>query len=401
MNIKQAYLPEILEPTKMLSKAAQNLTGQPMFDMLAKAQQKERAGNNLIHLELGDPDFSAPQHVIEATYQAMLSGMTHYVDSKGLPEFRQSIRENLVKSFGLELDYNQVIVTPGANSGIYWVIRCLANVGDEIIIPDPGFATFKAAANAACVIARPYSLDQKNKFRPDFDQIEKLINNKTKLFILNSPSNPTGASIPEEDLERIYQLAEKYDFHVLSDDTYRRMTFESPFAPSITDHDNCRSRTILLSGLSKEYSMSGFRLGYLAGPHKLMEKVALYVETVASCVPPFLQLGGVAALEGDQSIRLKQLDIVRQRRDLLVNKLNAIKGVDCLKPDGGLYLFPCIKGTGFNGDQFANLLLEEAGIVCVSGSAFGQNGDNHIRLSLNKDIALSETIVDKIASVLD
>ncbi len=400
MSINPEYLPNIIASEDLFSRAASSLNGQPMFEMLAKAQKIEQGGTKLIHLELGDPDFEAPQNVIEAVYTAMRSGMTHYVNSKGLPLFRQTIQENLHKSFGLTLEYDQVIATPGANSGIYWVMRCLANEGDEILIPDPGFATFQAAANAAGVAARTYSLTQLNEFRPDFLQLSKLINHKTKLIILNSPSNPIGSALPAEDLKRIYDLAEKHGFYILSDDTYRRMTFDQAHSDSVTRYDNCASKTILLSGLSKEYSMSGFRLGYLAGPVELMQKVALYIETVASCVSPFVQMGGVEALSGDQSNRLNQLDILRQRRDMMVDGLNSIKGISCRKPAGGLYVFPCVKDTGFNGDQFTDLLLEKAGIVSVSGSAFGVAGKNHIRLSLNKDISLTETIINKIASVL-
>lgn len=233
-------------------------------------------------------------------------------------QFRDAIRYTLKNDFRLDCDLGQVVVTPGANSGIYWVLRCLLNPGDEVLIPDPGFPSFRAAAKAASVKVIPINCDRSNNFSLDLTEVEAAITPRSKLLIVNSPSNPTGFAMSEKTLDSIYTIAEKHNLYVLSDDTYRRMTYETEFSPSITKYDDCKKRTILLSGLSKEYSLSGFRLGYLVGPEELMSKVTLYIQTVNSCVAPFIQMGGVEAFLGDQKIRKDNLQILKLARSNLL-----------------------------------------------------------------------------------
>jgi aspartate aminotransferase len=389
-----------INKNRSLSRTASRLIGQRMFEILSKTQEIEKTGKRLLHFELGDPDFSAPKNVVQAVYQAMNDGMTHYAPSLGLPIFREAVRDHLEQEFNLHCDHEQVVITPGANSGIYWLMRCLMEEGDEVILPDPGFPSFSAAARAVGARIVPIRLDQVNNFRPDIEQIRASISNKTRLIILNSPSNPIGSILPESDFIEIYKLAEEFDLFILSDDTYRRMIFGNSYPHSVTGIDNCKKRTILLSGLSKEYSLSGFRLGYLVGQHDLIKKIGLYIETVVSCVSPFIQMGGVEALRGDQSERLKNLNELKLRRDNMIGGLNRIAELSCQKVEGGLYVFPNVKNTGLSGDEFSELMLEQAGIVCVPGSAFGEAGTDHVRFSLNADCSVIEMCIDKMISVL-
>lgn len=381
-----------------LSNVANSLVGQPMFTILSKVQQMEKSGENIVHLELGDPDFDAPQNVIEAVFKAMKEGLTHYSPSMGLPLFREAIQGFLLKEFRLACDYEQVVVTPGANSGIYWVIRCLLNDGEEVLVPDPGFPSFVAAANASLVNAKKYNLLESNNFIPDVDEIKKLITKKTKLIIINSPSNPIGSIIPTDTLLKIYELALENKIYILSDDTYRRMGFDKKqnITPSLTDYDSCRKNTIMLSSLSKEYSMSGFRLGYLIGPSKIIKKIGKYIETVNSCVSPFIQYGGIEALTGNQDKRIQNLLEIKKRRDVMVNSLNSVDKITCHKSQGGLYVFPNIAETGLDGDSFFDLMLSEAKIACVPGKIFGDAGKQNVRMSLNID---GPTIIESISLV--
>ena len=309
--------------------------------------------------------------------------------------FSKSIKEHLKGEFGLSCDYEQVVVTPGANSGIYWVMRCLLNEGDEVLLPDPGFPSFFAAAKAASVEIKRYKLDEENSFIPDVEDMKKLITDRTKLIVLNSPSNPIGSIIPNEILSKIYEFAIEKNIFVLSDDTYRRMGFGDGNTPSITEFDECRERTIMLGGLSKEYSMSGFRLGYLIGPHKIIEKIGLYIETVNSCVSPFIQLGGVEALVGNQSRRIENLNELKKRRDKMVKGLNEINNISCHMTQGGLYVFPNISKTGLDSNEFFELMLSRAKIACVPGEVFGIYGKGYVRMSLNVNIPMIEKVFTK------
>ena len=384
-----------------LSRTSMRLVGQPMFSILSRVLDIEKTGKEVIHLELGDPDFDAPKNVINAVCKAMVEGMTHYAPSMGLPIFRIAIKDFLEHEFNLLCDYEQIVISPGANSGIYWTMRCLMEEGDEVLLPDPGFPTFTAAAKAVGAKIIPVKYEQSNGFKPDLDKIRASITKRTKLIIINSPSNPIGSILTEKELADIYQLAVEYDIYVLSDDTYRRMNYEGGNSPSITQFDFCKERTIMLGGFSKEYSMSGFRLGYLVGPEKFIKKVGLYIETVNSCVAPFSQIGGVEALQGSQDYRIKNLAEIKIRRDVMVNGLNKIDNISCHMTKGGLYVFPSVKSTGLTGDQFFELMLEEAGVACVPGSAFGEGGVDHVRLSLNANVPMIKKSLAAMSDVLN
>lgn len=379
-----------------ISKVATDLVGQPMFTIMKKVLKIEKLGKKINHFELGDPDFEAPKNVVEAIQKAMVDGHTHYSPSSGLPAFREAIKFNLENEFNLKCDYEQIVVTPGANSGIYWTIKCLVNEGEEVLIPDPGFPTFYAAAKASLAKVKRYRLLDSNNFLPDLDEIKNLITDKTRLIIINSPSNPIGSIIPNHILSEIYELAVKKNIYILSDDVYRRLSFNSDYAPSITSIDECKNITIMLGSLSKEYSMTGFRLGYLVGPKKIIEKIGIYIETVNSCVAPFLQIGGIEALLGSQDYRKEIFIKLKERRNMMVNGLNQISNISCHLSEGGLYVFPKISNTGMDGSKFFELMLNSAKIACVPGVMFGDSGKNHVRMSLNADLNLIQKSLEQI-----
>jgi len=385
---------------KMLSRVAEELVGQPMFGIMQRVIQMENEGYKITHFELGDPDFKAPENVISKVHNAMNNGMTHYAPSSGLPEFREAIKISCNQEFDLITKYEQVVVTPGANSGIYWVMRVLLNEGDEVLLPNPGFPSFFAAAKSTMARIKNYRLCEKNNFIPDIKEINELITDKTKLIVLNSPSNPIGSVIPTEILFKIYKLAEEKNIYILSDDVYRRVSFSNNYTPSVIDFDSCNRRTIMLGSLSKEYSLTGFRLGYLIGPPEIIKKIGIYIETVNSCVPPFIQMGGVEALLGNQENRNKNLKEIIKRRDVMTSGLNSLKNISCHISQGGLYVFPNISKTGLDCDEFFELILSKAKVACVPGNVFGEFGKNYVRFSLNVDVDIISKSIKQIEKSL-
>lgn len=381
-----------------LSATALSLVGQPMFKIKEKATELARQGRNLIHMELGDPEFPISYDIKKIINEQIEFNNTHYTSPWGELKFRQSIKESIHKSFGLDLFLDQIVALPGANSGIYWAIRVIANSGDEVLMPDPGFPSFVAAARAAGAVSVKYKLTSDNGYQVNISEITRLITPKTRLIIVNSPSNPVGSVLAPDVLKELYELARTNGIYVLSDETYRRMMLDAPdvYAPSICDHDSCGVNTMMLSSLSKEYSMSGLRLGYIAAPTDVAKKIALYIETVNSCAPPFLQIAGAEALLGKQEDRKANLAELKRRRDKLVEGLNRIKGITCNVPMAGMYVFPDVSGSGLCGDEFAARMLEKTGIVSVPGSAFGDNSKKNVRLSLNVSLDQIDKVVELI-----
>ncbi len=364
---------------KNLSDITRQLYGQPMFKLLDKASAMQREGREIIHYEIGDPAFDSPPAVVNSLKQALDQGSTHYTSSHGLPAFREAIAEYTERTLGFRPDLAQILVCP-ANAIIDFVIRCVANPGDEIILPDPGFPTYISAISYNRMQAVGVRLAMDNGFCMDPDELIAKITDKTRLIIVNSPSNPTGAVLDEEQVRLIYQAAEHADTYVLSDEVYSRLAYDRP-VPSAACFDQCRERTIVLSSLSKTYAMSGWRLGYAIGPTALMEKMSLLLQTILSCLPVFTQVGGITALrEGDVFIA-DMLAELRRRRDLLVSGLNAIDGIQCLVPDGAFYAFPRIENPRFSDFEYAEALLQEEGICVLPGSSFGRHGRGFVRYS--------------------
>ena len=386
---------------KKLSNAALSVSGQPMFKVLDKAEQLERDGKKIIHFELGEPKFNTPRNIVDAAVKSLQNGDTHYVNSYGKYQLRTLIQETTLKSRGFKPDINQILITPGANAVIFLAISCLVNRGEEVIIPDPGFPTYISAANflGAKIVTVP--LYEHNSFKLNPDDLRSKITSKTRLIIINSPSNPTGSLIDPDELIEIAKIAEEKDIYLLSDEIYARMVFEeSEKFFSIGLQDACKKRIIIANGFSKAFAMTGWRLGAAIGPAVIIEKMMLVLQTISSCVPPFIQEGGIEAIQGDKADLKKMMDFYKKNRDYLVDNLNLIKGITCLKPDGAIYAFPNITGTGMSSESFANYLLDNCGIAVIPGNHFGVSGEGYVRLSYTISFELIVEAIEKMKTAL-
>jgi len=386
---------------KKLSNAALSVSGQPMFKVLDKAEQLERDGKKIIHFELGEPKFNTPRNIVDAAVKSLQNGDTHYVNSYGKYQLRTLIQETTLKSRGFKPDINQILITPGANAVIFLAISCLVNRGEEVIIPDPGFPTYISAANflGAKIVTVP--LYEHNSFKLNPDDLRSKITSKTRLIIINSPSNPTGSLIDPDELIEIAKIAEEKDIYLLSDEIYARMVFEeSEKFFSIGLQDACKKRIIIANGFSKAFAMTGWRLGAAIGPAVIIEKMMLVLQTISSCVPPFIQEGGIEAIQGDKADLKEMMDFYKKNRDYLVDNLNLIKGITCLKPDGAIYAFPNITGTGMSSESFANYLLDNCGIAVIPGNHFGVSGEGYVRLSYTISFELIVEAIEKMKTAL-
>jgi len=350
-----------------------------MFKYLDRAKDLERQGKHLVHMEIGDPDFTTPHNIIEAAYRSLHNGGTHYCSSFGLPDFRETIRQHIKESRGFTPDINQVLITPGANIGIFYAIYCLVDPGCEIIVPDPGFATYYSTIKMCGAKAVRVPLLEKNQFRMSPEDIEKAITEKTRLIIINSPNNPTGSVMTLNEIRLVYEIAKKHDIYVYSDEIYSRMNYDHSLIYSPSVYDQCREHIILSDGFSKSFAMTGWRLGTIIGPQKVVERMAVLLQTTSSCVSPFIQEAGKEALEGSQEEVYNMMREFKERRKLLVDGLNKIKGFSCVNPGGAFYVFPNITGTGLTSEEVFEGLLD-AGVVSCPGNCFGEYGEGYIRL---------------------
>ena len=363
-----------------LSKISSQIDGQPMFKTLDKVKKLENEGKDIIHFEIGDPDFQTPQNIIDATITALNDGMTHYVSSYGLMEFRQVICETTEKSRGFKPNIEQVLVTPGANISVFYAITCLVDPGYEIIVPNPGFPTYYSTIKMCGTIPVPIELKESNSFRMNPEDIEKKITDKTRLIIINSPQNPTGSVMTKDDLKKTYDIAKKYDLYLYSDEIYARMMYDNTEFHSPSIYDKCNERTIISNGFSKAFAMTGWRLGALIGPETIIERMAALLETTSSCVPPFIQKAGIEAIKGDQAPVKQMYNEFKQRRDILVDGLNSIRGISCVKPSGAFYVFANIKDTNMSSEEFADYILEDVSVAILPGTDFGKFGEGYVRL---------------------
>lgn len=366
---------------KNLSEIAYQVEGQPMFAILDKAQRLEREGRSVLHFELGEPDFDTPKNIIDAACEAIKTGETHYTSSMGLYDFRLAVQETTALSRGFTPTLDQILVTPGANSIIYLAIKCVVNPGEEVIVPDPGFPTYFSAIKACGAVPVTVPLREENDFRLNPEDLRAKITDKTKMIIINSPSNPTGAVMSESDIKAVSEIAQEYGIYLLSDEIYGRLIFnESSKFLSPSYLDKCKERTIIINGFSKAFAMTGWRLGVAIGPKLLIEKMGLLVSTIVSCVPPFIQRAGIEAIKGDQT-QVKMMKIeYDKRRKVLVDGLNSLPGVSCVMPTGAIYAFPNIQDTGMTSDEFADFSLEKAGVALLPGNNFGQCGEGYVRI---------------------
>lgn len=363
-----------------LSDAAKRLMGQPMFKVLSAIKDKERNGYDIVHFEIGDPDFNTPANVVEAACQSLKNGETHYTDSKGLYEFREMICKNNLKSRGFEPELDQVMVSPGANMLIFYAVACLVNPGEEVLVPDPGFPTYEAVLSLCQAKMVTVPLRKENGFRMQPADVKDRITDKTRLIIVNSPNNPTGAVMTESELREITEIAKQHNVFVYSDEIYSRLNYgDIPFfSPGSIDH--CKENVIIANGFSKAFAMTGWRLGTCIAPKELTEKMALLLETTSSCVSPFLQRAGIEAINGDQNDVRHMMEVYHRRRDVLVEGLNSIPHIHCLTPEGAFYVFPDIRETGLTSAEFARMALEVANVGLLPGNDFGPSGEGFVRL---------------------
>ncbi len=362
---------------KPLASITNGLIGQPMFNLLAKAREMERSGARIIHFEIGDPNFNSPLHAIEAAKAALDDNFTHYTDSMGTIEFREAIAAYTELHWGFKPSVNQILVCP-ANTIIDFASRCVVNPGEGIIYPDPGFPTYTSVINYNGMVPMGVPLKEENAFRMNPDDAHRRITDSTRLIIINTPQNPTGSVMTKEEVLEMARIAADHDLYLLSDEVYSKITYgKHHYSPSSVDR--CQSHTIILGSLSKIYSMSGWRLGYAVGPEKLIQKMGLLLQTILSCLPVFTQVGGKAALLGDQKLVAERNKILKDRRDLLVKGLNRLPGVSCLVPDGSFYAFPNIKNTGMTSDDYSEEVLRNAGVCALSGNCFGRYGEGYVR----------------------
>ena len=383
----------------LLSNAAENLIGQPMFKTLDEVQKLERDGKNILHFELGEPNFDTPKNITEAAIRSLRSGDTHYVNSYGLYEFRTLIQETTLISRNFKPEIDQILITPGANAIIYYVISCILNPGDEVIIPNPGFPTYRSAASFAGANIVDLPLYESNGFEVNVEDLKKIITSKTKLLILNSPSNPLGSVTSISVLKEIFKVADHYNFYILSDEIYSRMIYgksDDYNFFSIGSIDKCNDRTIILNGFSKAFAMTGWRVGAAIGPKNIINKMMLLLQTINSCVPAFIQKAAMEAINGDKTDVDKMMHLYKTNRDYLVEGLNSVKGISCSNPAGAIYAFPNIKQTNMSSYEFSSLLLNKMNIATLPGSDFGNYGEGYVRFSFTNDFNSIKLAIKRI-----
>jgi aspartate aminotransferase len=362
------------------------------FEVLVRAKALEAQGRDIIHLEIGEPDFETPANIIDAGCHALRSGWTHYGPSAGQPELREAIASYVNRSRGTNFGADQVVVTPGGKPVMFFAILALLEAGDEAIYPDPGFPIYGSMIDFSGATAVPIPLREERGFGLDVDELASLITPRTKLLILNSPGNPTGGVLNRGEIEAIAKLAVENDLVVLSDEIYSELIFEGEHI-SIATMPGMAERTIVLDGFSKTYAMTGWRLGYGLMPESLVEAVTRLMVNSVSCTSVAIQRAGLEALTGPQDEVATTREAFRRRRDLVVEGLNAIPGISCVTPKGAFYVFPNITGTGQKSKPFADALLQEHGVAALSGTAFGSHGEGYLRLSTaNSEENLSKAL---------
>ncbi|MDP9326122.1 MAG: pyridoxal phosphate-dependent aminotransferase [Candidatus Dormibacteraeota bacterium] len=357
------------------------------FEVLARANRLEAEGRSILHLEIGEPDFATPPHIVAAAEAAIEDGYTHYTPSGGIPEVRKVVAEHYSRRMGQDVGADQVIMTPGSKNILMFAIMALINEGDEVILPDPGYPIYSSLVSFFGGVPVSLPLRQESEFRFDPDELASLVTERTRMVILNSPQNPTGGVLHEDDLKAVAQLAVERDLWVVSDEIYSQIAYEGP-VPSITSLPGMLERTVIMDGLSKAYAMCGWRLGIGVAPAELIHGMETLMINSSSCATAFIQVATMTALEAPESEASvnRMLDEYRSRRDAVVDALNDIPGVHCHRPGGAFYVFPNITGTGLGERELADGLLGEAGVATLAGTAFGAMGKGFLRLSYAKDI---------------
>lgn len=379
-----------------LAAAMSRLGTETAFEVLLRARALEAQGRSVIHLEIGEPDFNTPSHIREAAKQALDEGWTHYGPTQGLPELRESIAAYLTRTRGIAADPAHVCVVPGGKPVIFFPMLALLNPGDEVIYPNPSFPIYESMIRFTGATPVPIPLVESRGFSFDLDLFKSRLNSKTRMVILNSPANPTGGIMPEEDIAEIASLLAARDVVVLSDEIYSRMTYGRPHV-SIAGYPGMRDKTIILDGFSKTYAMTGWRIGYGLMPPALVEPVNKLMVNSNSCTASFTQRAALAALDGPQDEAEAMIAEFHRRRDVFINRINQIPGFRCPMPEGAFYAFPNIEATGWKSKALADALLDKAGVACLSGTAFGEFGEGYLRFSYANSEARLLEAADRIS----
>jgi aspartate/methionine/tyrosine aminotransferase len=380
-----------------LAKRMARLGTETAFEVLVKARALEALGRDIVHLEIGEPDFDTPRNIIDAACDALHKGFTHYGPSAGLPQLRETIAKYVSETRRVNVSPEEVVVVPGGKPIIFFSILALAEEGDEVIYPNPGFPIYESMIDYVGAKAVPIRLREEMDFRLDVDELAGLINDRTKLIILNSPQNPTGGVLTRIDIERIADAIGGRNIMVLSDEIYSRLIFEGEHY-SIMSIDGMKERTILLDGFSKTYAMTGWRMGYGVMRADFATHIARLMTNSNSCTASFSQVAGVEAIRGPQESVEKMCDEFKERRDVMVAGLNRIKGFSCRLPKGAFYVFPNITKTGWRSKKLADALLDEADVAGLSGTAFGDFGEGYLRFSVANSIENIEKALDRVGA---
>ena len=376
-----------------------NLSPEGAYHMLARAQALEAAGKKIIHLEIGQPDFPTFENIVDAGIQSIKDGFTRYTPSAGMKPLREAIAAQVNQRKGLQVKPGQVVVGPGAKPALFFPTLALVRPGDEVIYPDPGFPTYPAMIEVAGGKPLPVPLREENDFSFDLAAFDQSISPRTRLVILNSPSNPTGGVMPVAALQHIAQAAQEHDFWVLSDEIYDQLVYEAP-APSIAALPGMAERTIICDGFSKAYAMTGWRLGFGIMPEALAERVELLLTHSVGCTASFTQVAGIEALQGPQEQVGRVVAEYRRRRDVLVSGLNQIPGDSCRRHQGAFYVFPNITQLNKSAAWLADYLLAEAGVAVLPGTAFGKNGEGYLRLCFANSMANIQLALQQMAAAI-
>ena len=367
-------------PSMRIASRMETMGTETAFEAAARARALEATGRSVIHLEIGEPDFDTPANIREAAKRALDDGFTHYPPFLGLPALREAIAADASARKGIAASADRVVVAPGAKPIMYYAMLALVEPGDEVIVPDPGFPIYESMTRFSGGVPVPLPIRQSNDFRADLDELESLITSRTRMLVLNSPANPTGGLFTRGDIERIADLALRRDLVVLADEIYGRIVYEGEHV-SIASLPGLLERTIILDGFSKTYAMTGWRLGYAILPEPLIAPFGRLIINSVSGTSAFSQMAAVEALNGPQDEVEAMVAEFKARRDLVVDGLNAIPGIACIQPHAAFYVFPDISGTGLDGAELARRLLNEVGVCVLAGTAFGNVGRDHVRIS--------------------
>ncbi|GAC1692060.1 MAG: pyridoxal phosphate-dependent aminotransferase [Candidatus Dormibacteraceae bacterium] len=367
------------------------------FEVLAKARRLEAQGKRIVHLEIGEPDFATPDNIVEAGISAMQNGYTHYTPASGIMEAREAVAGFVARTLKTEVDPTEVVLVPGSKNVLLFTLLACIEPGDEVILPDPGYPAYASQVNFIGGVPKTVTLREESGFRMDLDELASLITPKTRMIIVNTPQNPTGGVLTEEDVKFVCELALKHDLLVVSDEIYSQLVYGFQHVSPLA-YPGMRERTVLMDGLSKSYAMTGWRLGYAVAPKELAAKLDTLMINSSSCAAGFTQMAAIEALSAPESEHAvaRMVKVFERRRNQIVDGLNEIPGMRCARPEGAFYAFPNIEGTGFDEHELADRLLSEAGVAVLPGTAFGKAGKGFIRLAYTQSEDELKSGLDRI-----